>query len=316
MSTATIETYPIADIEIGSRFRKEIGDLTELMASIEEIGLLHPIVLTADHKLIAGARRLEAMRRLGWTNTPVSIVSHIEQATELLVAERDENTCREPMKPSELVALGMRIEEIEAPLAAARKLESLAKANEVRRRIANSENPEEERFRSDDRNGGEVKDRSKETREIVGSGLGVSGSRYGRMKTVVKATMSENPDVRAVALEAVEEMDRTGLVEPAARKVKQAKDSAPPPGKFATWDKTTDKYKQTVGKVIQGVWDSINRLHVASPDLAKMDMEVLLDNLSPAELKQMEAMVADAMKNLRTFQRHLRERIPTEKETI
>ena len=37
-----------------------------LAASIAENGLLHPVVLTSDNKLIAGAPRLEACKALGW----------------------------------------------------------------------------------------------------------------------------------------------------------------------------------------------------------------------------------------------------------
>ncbi len=35
----------ISDIEVSGRFRKDIGDLTELKKSIKEIGLLHPVVV-------------------------------------------------------------------------------------------------------------------------------------------------------------------------------------------------------------------------------------------------------------------------------
>jgi ParB family chromosome partitioning protein len=50
----------ISDIKVGKRFRKDLGDIEALKASIEELDLLHPIVITPERKLIAGRRRLEA----------------------------------------------------------------------------------------------------------------------------------------------------------------------------------------------------------------------------------------------------------------
>jgi ParB family chromosome partitioning protein len=45
-----------------------------LARSIGEVGLLHPVVVTPNGHLIAGARRIEACRRLGWQNIPVTLV--------------------------------------------------------------------------------------------------------------------------------------------------------------------------------------------------------------------------------------------------
>ena len=38
------------------------------------IGLLHPIVVTSDNILIAGARRLAAVKALGWEEVPVTVI--------------------------------------------------------------------------------------------------------------------------------------------------------------------------------------------------------------------------------------------------
>jgi len=48
----------IADIKIGNRFRKDLGDIKTLAGCIQEIGLLQPIVVNQDNELIAGQRRL------------------------------------------------------------------------------------------------------------------------------------------------------------------------------------------------------------------------------------------------------------------
>jgi ParB family chromosome partitioning protein len=53
---------PIANIRVGERHRKDMGDLDGLAASIAEFGgLLQPIVVRPDGTLIAGERRLRAI---------------------------------------------------------------------------------------------------------------------------------------------------------------------------------------------------------------------------------------------------------------
>jgi ParB family transcriptional regulator, chromosome partitioning protein len=66
-------TRPIAEIMIGDRHRHDMGDIEGLAASISDIGLLHPIVIRGDGLLLAGRRRLEACRLLGWDALPVSV---------------------------------------------------------------------------------------------------------------------------------------------------------------------------------------------------------------------------------------------------
>lgn len=59
----------IRSIKSDSRIRKDLGDIDSLMHSIKTFGLIQPIVLAHDDLsnivLIAGGRRLEAMRRIG-----------------------------------------------------------------------------------------------------------------------------------------------------------------------------------------------------------------------------------------------------------
>ncbi len=64
----------VDSIKIGERHRKDYGDITTLAKSIDEIGLLHPVVVTPDGVLIAGARRLRACQMLGWTEIPATIL--------------------------------------------------------------------------------------------------------------------------------------------------------------------------------------------------------------------------------------------------
>ncbi len=44
----------IADIKIGDRIRQKPGDLSQLMRSIQEIGLITPIIVNEKNELMSG----------------------------------------------------------------------------------------------------------------------------------------------------------------------------------------------------------------------------------------------------------------------
>lgn len=96
---------PIESIIVGDRHRKNLGDIEELVASIERQGLLEPILVSDDHTLICGERRLVAHQMMGLS----TILSRIVDV-DPLKAEYDENVCRIPFSPSELYSIGMAME--------------------------------------------------------------------------------------------------------------------------------------------------------------------------------------------------------------
>jgi ParB family transcriptional regulator, chromosome partitioning protein len=69
-----IAEMPIAEIRVGVRHRKDLGNIEELASNLAELGLLHPIVVTPGKVLIAGARRLLAFKKLGRENIPVTVI--------------------------------------------------------------------------------------------------------------------------------------------------------------------------------------------------------------------------------------------------
>ena len=99
----------IDQIQVGFRYRKDLGDLRALAQSIEEVGLLHPVVVTPEGRLIAGQRRLAACRLLGWTEVPATVVDLYQAAR----GEAHENLVRKDLLPSEIVALKRAIEPFE-----------------------------------------------------------------------------------------------------------------------------------------------------------------------------------------------------------
>ena len=71
------------------------GNVQELAASMEEVGLLSPVAVSASHDLVAGWHRLEAARRLGWQEIEANVLGLDDLDEE--VAEIDENLVRKEL---------------------------------------------------------------------------------------------------------------------------------------------------------------------------------------------------------------------------
>ena len=95
----------VASIQVGHRHRADLGDITELAASIEAQGLLQPITITPDGVLVCGRRRLAAIQQLGWRTVNVWVRSGISDRLGHLLAEQDENTHRKALNQIEAAAL-------------------------------------------------------------------------------------------------------------------------------------------------------------------------------------------------------------------
>ena len=60
-----VELLRLDSVVVDERVRKDMGDIDELCNSIKAVGLIQPIVISRDNRLIAGERRLRALKRLG-----------------------------------------------------------------------------------------------------------------------------------------------------------------------------------------------------------------------------------------------------------
>lgn len=89
----------------GRRHREDYGDLDALVESIARDGLLQPITVTSDGMLICGARRLAAIRRLGWKTVNVWVRSGISTTLGQLLAEQDDNLLHKPLTRTEEATL-------------------------------------------------------------------------------------------------------------------------------------------------------------------------------------------------------------------
>ena len=96
----------LSEIKIGKRFRTKLGDISRLKESIEEVGLLHPIVVSEKKELIAGFRRIEAFKELGKDSIPI----HVVNLKDIAKGEIHENMVRKDFTVSEMVAIKRHIE--------------------------------------------------------------------------------------------------------------------------------------------------------------------------------------------------------------
>ena len=111
----------VASIQIGHRHRTELGDIDALAASIARDGLLQPITITPDGVLVCGARRLAAIRQLGWKTVNVWVRSGISDRLGHLLAEQDDNVLHKPLTQLEAAALYRELKQVMAEDAARRQ---------------------------------------------------------------------------------------------------------------------------------------------------------------------------------------------------
>jgi ParB/RepB/Spo0J family partition protein len=91
----------LATIRVGRRMRRSNDAIGELAASLQQHGLLQPIVVrklrSGAFALVAGGRRLEAARVLGWTTVPATILGNDAASGRIL--ELVENLQRQDLTP-------------------------------------------------------------------------------------------------------------------------------------------------------------------------------------------------------------------------
>jgi N6-adenosine-specific RNA methylase IME4 len=209
-----MQKLDIKGIRIRNRFRKNLGDIDSLAESIKAVGLLHPIVVRPDGRLIAGERRLEACKQLGWTKVPVTCVD----LERVVLGEFAENAYRQNFLPSEIDAIRRAIEPLEQ--AAAKQ----------RQRLHGETAPGRKKH------SGQISQSVGRVRDKIGGLAGISGRSVEKIRTIV--TAAELKPRRFGFL--VEEMDRHRRIDTVYRKLRRMQDEdrrlaiEPPKGKFRT----------------------------------------------------------------------------------
>lgn len=208
---------PIDAILVGTRHRTDMGDIDGLANSIQQSGLLNPVTVTVDGRLVAGARRLLACRQLDMTTVAVTVAHNINDAITALTAERDENTCRKDPTPEEAVRLGRSLDALLPETPKGRPPENVAKKATLGRRTA-----------------------------AIGKAVGMSRPTYEKADAVVTAAESlTTPEpIRQVAERAKAEMNRTGNVDGAHQQVKAAEEWADAVAEFPALDALPEQYRK------------------------------------------------------------------------
>lgn len=101
MTEMSVAEISIDAIQVMDRLRaSDSGKVASLADSIKKLGLMNPISIRPDYRLIAGLHRLEACKLLGWSTIPAIIQDyhalHAADLAELYaeLAEIDENLIR------------------------------------------------------------------------------------------------------------------------------------------------------------------------------------------------------------------------------
>ncbi|WP_460743014.1 ParB N-terminal domain-containing protein [Mariniluteicoccus endophyticus] len=102
----------VDSIQVGPRHRTEIGDLDDLVASIRDRGLLQPITVTPTGVLVCGARRLAAIKQLGWRTVNVWVRPGISTQLEHVLAEHDDHTLAKPLTQLEAATLYRELKQL------------------------------------------------------------------------------------------------------------------------------------------------------------------------------------------------------------
>lgn len=104
----------VKDVIVKKRIRKELQDIQALKESMSRYGLMNPITINSNNELIAGHRRLEAAKELGWNSISAIVIDPKNEILELEM-ELEENIQRSPFTKDELIEGYERLEKLRHP---------------------------------------------------------------------------------------------------------------------------------------------------------------------------------------------------------
>jgi ParB family chromosome partitioning protein len=105
---------PVKDIIVKKRIRKDMGDLESLTESLKRYGQINPIIISKKNILIAGGRRLEAAKRLGW-RTINAVISETTDKLRQMELEVEENIQRHDFNMEELAEATQKLYKLRTP---------------------------------------------------------------------------------------------------------------------------------------------------------------------------------------------------------
>src|SRR5262245_38563855 len=127
LNLGTLATVAVSEItyDLEKRGRESYGDVADLARSIKEHGLIHPIAvyspnLQAPYALVAGCRRLLAVKSLEWSHISVRIYDEVMEDARLVAIELYENLQRQNLSFSETVKMKAKLHNMLVALQAER----------------------------------------------------------------------------------------------------------------------------------------------------------------------------------------------------
>lgn len=191
-----------------------------LVDSILDLGILSPIGIGPDMTLYYGAHRLAAAKEIGLERVPVVVLDTVQDRLDYLKVERDENAVRRTVKTTEQAELYREILELEQAAA--------------RQRMSDGGKGEKISHPSDEDREVRVSVTSKPVRAKDEAARAATGH-PGRAKTLDKvlavmdaaADESQPQSVATAAREALKEIESTGKVDAAYKRVKAAQKPVP-----------------------------------------------------------------------------------------
>lgn len=258
---------PITDIIIGERYRTDpLKDLDKLAESIEDLGLLHPIVVTAEHRLIAGQRRILACQKLGYDQIEAHVLHDLTEA-DMLLGEHDENVCRQPFTTGEARKLWNQRKALLAPIAEQNSSANLKQGTTAPKSAGPTS--------------------GKKTGVTAAEGTGKSTDTLERVEKIaeIAADHTQPAAVRELAADTLAKVEADEQpVKPALALVKdaQAKAEAEQSGAEYLGQKQAMSYAarslDSIAEVLEAkFWDVKNYDHDMNPELAKDNWRLIKD---------------------------------------
>lgn len=108
-----LKEIKLSDIIFGERFREDLGDLSDLVASFKKEGVITPLAVRDNEDgtclLLAGGRRYTAALKAGLETVPVRCYPNTINEQEMRSIELMENVCRKDLDWAEKAKLSKKI---------------------------------------------------------------------------------------------------------------------------------------------------------------------------------------------------------------
>jgi len=116
----SLEEVYVKDINDAGRSRTSYQDMEGLKISLKQKGLINPIALMKYEKkysgftyfLLAGGRRLKAVKELKWEKVPARIYPHGLNGYEIRIIELEENIRREDLTDAERIKMTKQVHDL------------------------------------------------------------------------------------------------------------------------------------------------------------------------------------------------------------